>query len=409
MNEQRLAERVARESYGRLLALLTARTRDVAAAEDALSDAFAAALTAWPRTGAPDNPEAWLFAAAKRKLIDAARRAKTASAGEAEIVRGVEELEAEMAAPKTPDHRLALLFACAHPAIEDAARTPLMLQTVLGFSAERIAAAFLMAPSAMGQRLVRAKRKLKDDGVAFAIPDIAEWPTRFPPVLDAIYAAYAAGWDDPLSADPARRGLAEEAIWLGRVLAAHLPEEPEALGLLALMLHLEARRAARRSAEGAYVPLDAQDMALWRRDLIAEAEKLLRAASAQDRIGRYQLEAAIQSAHAARLDRGEADWAAIALLYTALAQHTGSPAAHLNIAAALARRDGAEAGLAAAEAALAQFPALRSYQPYWALRADLLAQCRRAGEARAAYDEAIARERDGAVIRYLSERRAYCA
>jgi RNA polymerase sigma-70 factor (ECF subfamily) len=389
-----------------LLALLAARTRDVAAAEDALAEAFAAALTAWPRSGAPENPEAWLFAAAKRKLIDAARRAKVAAAGEAEIARGIEELEAEMQSEPAPDHRLGLLFACAHPAIEESARTPLMLQAVLGFSAERIAAACLTTPATMSQRLVRAKRKLRDAGVGFGVPETSEWTQRFGAVLDAIYAAYAAGWADPLGVDAARGALAEEAIWLGRVLAAHLPGEPETLGLLALMLHLEARRSARRDGEGRYVPLDAQDLQLWRRDLVGEAEALLRAASAMDRIGRYQLEAAIQSAHAARLDRGEADWAAIALLYDALARLTGSAPAQLNAAAAIARRDGAEAGLAAADAARARLPALHSYQPYWALRAELLVQLGRAAEARAAYDEAIARERDGAVIRFLSERRA---
>ncbi len=405
MNEARLAERVARESYGRLLALLAGRTRDVAAAEDALAEAFAAALAAWPRAGAPVNPEAWLFAAAKRKLIDAARRARTAREGEAELTRRVEALEAEIAAPRAVDPRLGLLFACAHPAIDPAARTPLMLQVVLGFSAERIAVAFLMEPAAMGQRLVRAKRRIRDAGVAFSVPDVADWPQRFAAVLDAIYTAYSAGWADPLRADPELRGLGEEALWLARVLAAQLPEEPEALGLLALMLHLDARKVARRDGEGRYTPLDAQNVSLWRRDLIAEAEALLRAAGKMDRIGRYQLEAAIQSAHAARLDRGAADWAAIVLLYDALARLTGSPAAHLNAAAALARRDGPAAGLAAVDAALARFSALKSYQPYWALRADMLAQLGRAEQARAAYDEAIARERDGAVIRFLSRRR----
>jgi RNA polymerase sigma-70 factor (ECF subfamily) len=239
-----LAERVARESYGRLLALLAARTRDVAAAEDALADAFAAALTAWPRAGAPDNPEAWLFAAAKRKLIDAARRAQTAAAGEAEIARGMEEIEAEMTAPDIPDRRLGLMFACAHPAIEASVRTPLMLQAVLGFSAERIAAAFLVEPTAMGQRLVRAKKKIRDAGVGFDVPGPHEWPARIVAVLDAIYAAFSSGWSDPLGADPERRELTEEAIWLGGVLASQTPDEPEALGLLSLMLHLDARRPA---------------------------------------------------------------------------------------------------------------------------------------------------------------------
>lgn len=404
MNASRLAERVARESYGRLLALLAARTRDVAAAEDALADAFAAALTAWPRTGAPDNPEAWLFAAAKRKLIDAARRAKTASDGEAQVALGIEELEAEVAAASVLDRRLGLMFACAHPDIDESIRTPLMLQAVLGFSAERIAAAFLVEPKAMGQRLVRAKQRIRDAGIGFEVPDPSLWRARFVAVLDAIYAAYTAGWSDPLGADPERRGLTEEALWLTHVLAAQTPDEPEPLGLLALMLHLEARRPARRDGEGRYVPLDQQDVKLWRFELIAEAEAALRAASAMGEPARYQLEAAIQSAHVARAWRGQADWDAIVLLYTALAELTGSPVARLNAAAAIAQRDGAAAGLAALDALDA--PMLNSYQPYWALRADLLARLGRVEAARAAYDEAIARERDGAVIRFLSERRA---
>jgi RNA polymerase sigma-70 factor (ECF subfamily) len=403
VSEARLAERVARESYGRLLALLTARTRDVAAAEDALSDAFAAALTAWPRAGAPDNPEAWLFAAARRKLIDVARRAQTASAGEAEIVRSIEEMEAAVSERGAPDRRLGLMFACAHPDIDPAARTPLMLQTVLGLSAERIAAAFLVAPAAMSQRLVRAKKRIAEARIPFDIPPPTEWSAQLDGVLQAIYATYAEGWVDAEGIDADRVALAEEAIWLAGVLAQQTPNEPEALGLLALLLHLEARRPARR-IEGRFVPLEEQDVSLWRTAMQGEAELLLMKASQFDRVGRFQLEAAIQSAHTSRRARGEADWAAIALLYEALAQCTPSPVVQLNRAAALARRDGPSPGLAALEAIDA--PALKSYQPYWALRADLLARLGRAEEARAAYDEAIARERDASVIRFLSERRA---
>ncbi len=404
MDAARLAERVARESYGRLLALLAARTRDVAAAEDALSDAFAAALVAWPRSGAPDNPEAWLFAAARRKLIDAARRAKTASEGEAEIVRAMEELEAEMAQADGPDRRLGLMFACAHPAIEESVRTPLMLQAVLGFSAERIAGAFLVEPSAMSQRLVRAKRKLLDAGIGFEAPEPEAWSDRFSAVLDAIYAAYGAGWSDPLGADPERRDLSEEAIWLGRVLASQLPAEPEVLGLLALMLHLDARKPARRDGDGRYIPLDEQDVSKWRRPEMDEAERLLHAASKADQIGRYQLEAAVQSAHAGRAYAGGADWLAIVLLYEALANLTGSPIAHLNAAAAIARRDDARNGLIALTRVVERFPGLQDYQPYWALRADLCAKLGRREDAHAAYDEAIARESDPAVRAFLEQR-----
>ncbi len=405
MNAAAAAERVARESYGRLLASLSARTRDVAAAEDALAEAFAAALRAWPRGDVPDNPEAWLFAAAKRKLIDAARRRRTASDGEAQILLDIEELEALMTARDAPDRRLGLMFACAHPAIEEGVRTPLMLQVVLGFSAERIAAAFLVEPSAMSQRLVRSKKKIRDAGIGFDIPEPAEWRARFGAVLEAIYAAYGVGWSDPLGADPERRGLAEEAVWLARVLVAQVPGEPEPLGLLSLMLHLEARRPARRDRDGRFVPLDEQDVGLWRRDMIGEAETLLRTASKAQRPGRYQLEAAIQSAHATRAWRGVADWDAIVLLYLALSELTGSPVARLNAAAAIARRDGPEAGLAAVEDLAANYGVLRDYQPYWALCAELCARLGRVEAARVAYDEAILRETDAAVIGFLRARR----
>jgi RNA polymerase sigma-70 factor, ECF subfamily len=406
MNEAALAERIARESYGRLLALLTARTRDVAAAEDALADAFAAALTAWPRIGAPEKPEAWLFAAAKRKLIDSARRARTASDAQGALALAAEEIEAEVGEGEAPDRRLGLMFACAHPAIEESVRTPLMLQTVLGFSAERIAAAFLIEAKAMGQRLVRAKAKLHDAGVPFEIPPPALWPERLAAVLDAIYAAYGVGWTDAVGADPERRGLAEEGVWLGRVLAAQAPEEPEALGLLSLMLHLEARRPARRGPSGEFVPLEDQDVSLWNAGQIVEADVLLVAASRLRRPGRYQLEAAIQSAHAVRRLRGAADWDAIVTLYEGLALLTGSPVAQLNHAAALAHRDGPAAALDLVDALERAHPTMLTYQPYWALRADLCAKLGRRQAALAAYDEAIAREHDPAVLAFLRGRAA---
>mgnify|MGYP002622622289 CR=1 FL=1 len=403
MNEASVAERVARESYGRLIALLAARSRDIAAAEDALSDAFAAALTAWPRIGVPDNPEAWLFAAARRKLIDAARRVQTAASARDALQLAAEEVEAELGVKAAPDRRLELMVACADPAIEPAARTPLMLQTVLGLPADRIAAAFMIAPAAMSQRLVRAKQRIAEKRIAFAVPPAEEWPARLEAVLEAIYAAYAEGWADAEGADARRVGLAGEAVWLARVLAAQCPDEPEALGLLALLLHVDARRLARR-VDGRFVPLDEQDIALWRVEYQAEAERLLHGAAAMGRMGRFQLEAAIQSAHAARRGRGAPDWDAIVTLYDGLSGFTPSPVVRLNRAAAIARRDGPEAGFDAFDALNA--PMLKSYQPYWALRAELMAQLGQADLARAAYSEAIARERDPAVIRFLSERRA---
>lgn len=238
------------------------------------------------------------------------------------------------------------------------------------------------------------------------MPPAEEWGERFAAVLEAIYAAYGVGWSDPLGADPERRDLSEEAIWLGSVLASQLPDEPEVLGLLSLMHHLEARKPARRDGEGRYVPLDEQNTKLWRRDAIMEAETLLRAASKMRSVGRFQLEAAIQSAHAARAFGGEADWDAIVLLYEALAGLTGSPVAYLNVAAAIARRDGPAAGLVALIGVIERHPHLQRYQPYWALRADLCARLGKAEEARTSYAEAIAREGDPAVVAFLKAKQA---
>lgn len=396
------AERVARESYGKLVAWLSASSRDVAAAEDALADAFAAALGTWPTRGVPDNPEGWLYAAAKRRLIDAARHRAVVRDAEPRVAAAAEEIDEAMREnADIPDRRLGLLFACAHPAIDPGVRTALMLQTVLGFNADRIAAAFMVDPQAMGQRLVRAKRKIRDAGVGFEIPAPEDWPVRIGPVLDAIYAAYAEGWRDADGSEGAHQQFAEEAIWLGRVLVRAAPQDAEALGLLALMLHLEARKAARRDAAGAYVPLQAQDVSLWDEALIAEAETLLFRAAGMRTVGRFQLEAAIQSAHAARRRSGAIDWRAIVGLYDALSALTDSPVVRLNRAAALAEAGDCETALNACEA-LSEV--LGDYQPWWALRAHLLGLVGRHDEARAAYAEAIAREHDGAVIRFLKEK-----
>jgi RNA polymerase sigma-70 factor, ECF subfamily len=402
----RAAERAARQSYGKLVAWLAARTRDVAAAEDALSEAFAAALATWPAQGVPQAPEAWLLSAARRRLIDMARRRRTSEAGVDRLLLSVEEAAAEAEdTDGVPDQRLRLLFACAHPAIDPAVRSPLMLQAVLGLEAATIAAAFLVPPATMGQRLVRAKRRIRDAGIPFRLPEHAELPSRLDAVLEAIYAAFAAGWADPAGLDQRRQGLVEEALWLGRLLRHLLPQEPEVLGLLALMLHAAARSAARRGADGSYVPLSAQDPALWDGNAIAEAEHLLRQASALQRIGRFQLEAAVQSAHAARRHDGRTDWAAILQLYDGLAALTGSPVVGVNRSIALAETVGAAAGLAALDS-LASEPSLAAYQPYWAARADLLSRLDRVAAAEAAYDRALALESDPAARRFLAERRA---
>jgi predicted RNA polymerase sigma factor len=238
------ADAVARRSYSKLVAFLAARTGDVAAAEDALSEAFASALIDWPRKGCPANPEGWLLTAARRKIIDESRRQRRGeiAAGHWQLL--AEGLDAAAANPDIPDHRLALMFACAHPAIDAAIRAPLMLQAVLGVDAATIASAFLVSPTTMGQRLVRAKTKIRQARIPFTVPEREELPGRLGAVLDAIYAAFAEGWADPGGTDVARRDLAEEAMFLGSLVAELLPAEPEALGLLALMLHAEARRRA---------------------------------------------------------------------------------------------------------------------------------------------------------------------
>jgi RNA polymerase sigma-70 factor (ECF subfamily) len=403
------AEAVARRSYGKLVAFLAARMGDVEAAEDALSEAFAAALTDWDAGGIPDNPEGWLVTVARRRAGDATRRRRSGEAAIPHLQLMAEELAEELADaasdPLMPDHRLALMFACAHPAIDPGIRAPLILQTILGFDAVTIGSAFLVSPAAMGQRLARAKSKIRQAGIPFRVPERADLRERLATVLEAIYAAFAEGWSDPDGTEVRRRDLAEEAIWLGRLVASLLPDEPEAIGLLALMLHAEARRGARRNTAGDYVPLAEQDPALWDKSLIAEAETLLLAASRMGAIDRYQLEAAVQSAHAVRRSTGRADWAAIKRLYDALEEITGSPVVSINRAIAMAETDGPAAGLAAL-AALEGDGRLSQYQPYWAARAALLASAGDIDAADIAYEQAIGLERDPAVRRFLQHRRA---
>ena len=400
------AEAAARRSYGKLIAFLSARTRDLAGAEDALSEAFASALVDWAAAGIPDSPEAWLLAVARRKMIDAARRRGVSAAAVGHVKLLTEELEAMAGeAPEIPDQRLALMFACAHPAVEASIRAPLILQTILGFDAEAIGSAFLVSPAAMGQRLARAKNKIRGAGIPFRTPERADMRERLGAVLEAVYAAFTEGWTDPAGVEVRLRNLSEEAIWLGRLIAELLPDEPEALGLLALMLYSEARRGARRDAAGEFVPLADQDPALWNAALIEEAEALLFRASAFGAFDRYQLEAAIQSAHVVRRRSGRTDWAAIERLYDGLCAITGSPVAEINRAVAVAETRGAAVGLAALPAVEAG-SRLAEYQPYWAARAELLARLGEAAAAAEAYDQAIGLEADPAVRRFLQQRKA---
>jgi predicted RNA polymerase sigma factor len=400
---QRTIERVARESYGRLVAYLSVNTHDVASAEDALSNALVAALTSWPRDGVPQNPEAWLLTTARHSIIDHVRHQQVAAASEPTLRLLREEAEEAVMSTEFPDERLKLLFVCAHPAIDPAMHTPLMLQTVLGLDAERIAHAFLISPTTMGQRLVRAKTKIRDGGLQFEVPQERELPQRLDAVLEAIYAAFGLGWDDMAGVDQRGRDLAEEAIWLGRVLLELLPGEAEVGGLLALMLHCEARRRARRGADGRYVPLLEQDSKQWSLPLIEEAERHLAAASRGGRAGRFQLEAAIQSVHAQRARSGRTEWAAIALFYEQLMRISPTLGTRTAYAAAVGEAKGAEAGLAALDGLDAGD--VSTYQPYWAVRAHLLQRLGKTSEAAEAFDRAIGLAEDPAVKQFLLQRR----
>ena len=399
------AETVARRSYGKLVAFLAARTGDVAAAEDALSEAFASALVEWPMKGCPTNPEAWLLTVARRKTIDALRRQRTAEVSGVDLQVRAEGLDVATNEAEIPDRRLALMFVCAHPAIEAAVRAPLMLQVVLGLDAKTIASTFLVSPATMGKRLVRAKDKIRQAAIPFSVPEREQLPGRLDAVLDAIYAAFAEGWTDPGGVDVVRRDLTEEAFFLARLVAEVLPEQPEALGLLALMLYAEARRSARRDAQGEYVPLAQQDFSLWNETMISEAEALLLRARALGSIGRYQLESALQSAHTYRCRTGHNNWPAVVELYDTLLALTASPVVAINRALATAEIHGAAAALTELSK-IATDVRLAEYQPYWAARAELLTKTGATSEAREAYETAIGLERDPSVRRFLQKRQS---
>ena len=395
----RAAEMAARDSYGRLLAIVAARTRDVAAAEDALAEAFAKALADWPARGVPEKPEAWLVTVARRAAGGAARRRATAAAGAPEIERAYAEMEARLSDGQPfPDERLKLMFACAHPAIDPAIRTPLMLQCVLGLDADAIGAAFVTPGPTMGQRLVRAKTKIKAAGVPFAAPEIGDLPDRLDDVLAAIYAAFGAAWDAAPGAD-APCELAGEALFLARLVADLAPNEPEPKGLLALMLYCEARRPARRSETGAYLPLHEQDRTRWRGAMIDEAEALLRDAARARQFGRFQTEAAIQSVHVNTPAGDAPDAGALVALYDLLCAHRPSLGALVGRALAHGAQDGAEAGLA--RLSDAPEPAANRYQPYWAAKFRLARAAGREELAKDAQDRAIALASDPAVRAWL--------
>ena len=391
-------DEVVRTSYGRLLSCLAADHRDLVGAEDALSDAIARALETWPARGVPERPEAWLVTVARRKMIDGHRRSAVAARAEPALQLQVDE-HAELAgAPSSPvpDKRLELLFVCAHPAIDGGVRAPLMLQTVLGIDAARIASAFLVSPAAMSQRLVRAKKKILDAGITFRVPEADDLRERIGAVLDAIYAAFGTGWDgDPTG--PAT-GLADEALRLGRVTQELIPDQSAVHGLQALMLYSHSRRGARRTPAGDFVPLAEQDTALWDHDMIAAGDAALAHASRCGPAGPFVIEAMIHGVHAWRARNGSIDWGLIAGFYDALLRVAPSVGASVARAGAILEAEGPEAALAALEAI--EHPRIEHYQPWWTVRAHALLRLG-SPDAIEAVHTAAGLTDDDAVRRYL--------
>ncbi|MEM9247122.1 MAG: DUF6596 domain-containing protein [Pseudomonadota bacterium] len=388
------AEDVARAAYGKLVAMIASRSGDIMAAEDALSDAFVAALRTWPERGLPENPEAWLLTVAKNRRIDQARKASRLVL--TDEVAEMDHIPAR-AEDDPLDDRLKLLFVCAHPAIDPGIRTPLMLQTVLGLEAADIARAFLVSPTAMAQRLVRAKKKIKSAGIPFVVPDAAHYPDRMEAVLEAVYGAYAVDWLEGAG------DLSHEAFFLSTILADLAPTHAEALGLTALIGFVEARRAA-RVRHGVLVPVPEQDTSLWDAELAARSAAVLTRASALRQMGRFQLEAAIQSVHAARAATGRTDWRALSQLYAGLLQRHPTIGSAVGRAAVVAEDAGPAEGLRLLTRI--EFADLSRYQPAHAVRAHCLAGLGRFADAAEAYDKAISLCTDGPSRRWLEQKKS---
>lgn len=393
-----ILEQTVRASYGKLLAFLSSRSNDIQACEDALADAFASATVKWKIDGPPEKPEAWIFQAAKNNLIDAKRKEKLATLS-GDTLTLLDSEKNDNTGEFFKDERLKLMFVCCHPSIDASVRTPLMLQTVLGLDSRVIASAFLTSPSAMMKKLVRAKQKIKLAKIDFIIPDPEYLFDRIEYVAEAIFAIYGKSWDAYGSADSEHRDLDTEALYLADLLVKSLPDEPEPKGLLAYILHCESRKKARRSADNQYIPLDEQNTQLWNLEQIEKAERYLQIAFSLNKVGRFQIEAAIQSAHSARVFQKINNWEAILNLYNALIKRAPTVGAYVSRAAAISEFLGAHKGLEALDEIPQDF--FSGYQPYWALKASLFKKLNKAVEAHHCYDIAIGLTEDESVTRFL--------
>lgn len=383
---------ILQEAYGKVVAILLRHGLPLPVVEDAVSVAMARALEAWPSNGVPHSPAGWLLTVSRHQALDAVRRDRRL-VPLTDDVTTLEERIPEFEA--IPDERLRLFYLCSHPAIDPGAQTPLMLQLIMGMTAEEIAALYVTPASQLSQRLVRAKRKIRDAGILPVLPDTEEVAERTEVVLDAVYAAYAHAWELPTQSD--RRDLAEECIRLASTLAELVPSSAEAKGLLALLLLCESRRGARRNVDGCFVPLDEQDLSRWNEAMIARGEAVLLEASSLRQLGRYQLEAAIQSAHHQRLRFGQPGWDVILQLYEGLLAVASTSGARLGRIAAIDRAQGSEAALSE----LDKLSGLDNYQPFWALRSHLLRRVGRLDEAEAAARRAAALAVDPSVAAFL--------
>jgi RNA polymerase sigma-70 factor, ECF subfamily len=402
-----LVDGIYRTESRRVLATLIRVLNDFDLAEDALHEAFAAAVRQWPRDGVPSSPRAWLVSAGRFKAIDALRRRARFDASQAELVHRI-----EMSAPSTDgwdgdgidDDRLRLIFTCCHPALPPDARIALTLREVCDLTTEEIARAFLTSPSTLAQRIVRAKAKIRDAGIPYRVPERRDLPERLDAVLHVVYLVFNEGYSASSGDSLTRHDLSGEAIRLGRLLAELLPE-PEVLGLLALMLLHESRRAARSDEAGELILLERQDRSLWNREFIAEGSSLVERALASRRFGPYTLQAAIAAVHAEAPSAAETDWTQIVGLYDVLARIEPSPIVRLNRAVAIAMRDGIDVGLAQVDAIL-DAGELTGYHLAHATRADFCRRLGRVAEARASYERALELIRQEPERRFIERRLA---